>query len=292
MAAGEYFPFTYGPELPDEQSEDDSRSLVFDGAPLIEGKDIVGAPKFSLRFSSDQPDALIYVRLCDVFPDGRSALITYGYLNLTHHASHEHPEPLEVGRLYVHRSCWTKSPTASRPDTGCVVAISTASWPSVWPSPRKATVTLSAASVDLPIRPMAQGPEWTFAPPEAAPAWHRENIRKAHSTRTTERKPDGTVVLTVFNDFGCDRDLEHGLETGSLTEEVWSIHPDDPLSARAKIRWKQTSRRGTWNVGTTTTSEIWSDHTHFHMTGSATAYEDDVLVFERHFQDKIKRDCV
>ncbi|MGB8817118.1 MAG: CocE/NonD family hydrolase [Rhizobiaceae bacterium] len=292
LAAGEYFPFTYGPELPDEQSEDDRRSLVFDGAPLTEGKDIVGAPKVSLRFSSDQPDALVCVRLCDLFPDGRSALITYGYLNLTHHASHEHPEPLQAGKLYG--ASLALDQIAYRIPAGhrLRVAISTASWPSVWPSPRKAKVTLSAASFDLPIRPTANGSEWTFAGPEAAPAWRVENIRRARSTRKTERMPDGAVVLKVFNDFGCDRALDHGLETGSHTEEIWSIQPDDPLSARAEIRWEQTSKRASWSTRTETTSEFWSDHNHFHMTGSVKAYEGAALVFERRYQDKIKRDCV
>ena len=36
------------------------------------------------------------VRLCDVFPDGRSTLVTRGTLNLTHRDGHEQPEPMPV----------------------------------------------------------------------------------------------------------------------------------------------------------------------------------------------------
>jgi predicted acyl esterase len=79
---GEYFPFAYGPELPDEQSPDDRRSACFDGAVLEETLDIVGAPRLVIRARSDKPLAQLAVRLCDLRPDGTSALITMGVFNL------------------------------------------------------------------------------------------------------------------------------------------------------------------------------------------------------------------
>ena len=292
LAAGEYFPFTYGPELPDEQSADDALSIVFDGGILEASKDIVGAPTFAFRFSWVQPDALVSVRLCDVFPDGRSAMITYGFLNLTHHASHEHPEALIPGMSYM--ASFPLDQIAYRIPAGhrLRVAVSTSSWPSVWPSPRQATVTLTEASLALPVRPAAQGDEWRFEAPESAKPWQIENVRKAKSSRTSERGEDGTVKLTVFNDFGCDRDLEHGLESGSLTEEIWSIHPGDPLSARADIRWEQTLKRSDWSIRTETSSEMRSDQTHFHVTGHVKAFEGDSIVFERTYTDAIERKLI
>ena len=292
LTAGEYFPFTYGPELPDEQGEDDKRSICFDGSVLAADKDIVGAPIFRFKFSSDKQHAMVYVRLLDVLPDGRSAMITFGYLNLTHHASHEYPEVLELGRVY--ETSLALDQIAYRVPAGhkLRVAVATSSWPSVWPSPEQATVTLHSASLDMPTRPLAKGDECVFPEPEAAPAWRIENIRKANSSRTTTRNDEGTVTLRVSNDFGCDRDLEHGLETGSWTEELWSIHPDDPLSARATIKWEQTSKRGDWSIRTRTESNMWSDRTHFHVTGSLKAYEGDRLVFEREYNDSVERNLV
>lgn len=289
LTAGEYFPFTYGPELPDEQGEDDRRSLVFDSAVLDASKDIVGAPKLSIQFSSDQPSALLHVRLCDVLPDGRSALITHGFLNLAHHGSHENPQPLEPGKMY--ETSVTLDQIAYRIPSGhrLRVAISTSSWPSVWPSPRQATITLKQGTIGMPFRPLATGNETAFPEPEAAQPWKIENIRKAHSTRTVDRQADGTVVMTIFNDFGCDRDLEHDLETGSLTQEVWSIHPEDPLSAKATIRWEQTSRRGDWSVKTETSSVLTCDATHFHLEGHVRALEGNMVVFERGYSDHIAR---
>lgn len=227
-----------------------------------------------------------------MFPDGRSALITHGFLNLTHHASHEAPEALVAGQAYEASFALDQIAYRIPPGHRLRVAISTSSWPSVWPSPRRATVTLSQGAISIPFRPLAAGNECAFPEPEAAPAWRTENIRKARSTRTTDRLVDGTVVLTIFNDFGCERDLEHGLETGSWTEEVWSIHPDDPLSARATIRWEQTSQRGDWSVRTETSSEITSDLTHFHIEGFVRAYEGNAILHERGYSDHIERKLI
>ena len=45
------------------------------------------------------PVATAVVRLTDVAPDGTSAQVSAGILNLTHRRSDEHPEPLEPGRV-------------------------------------------------------------------------------------------------------------------------------------------------------------------------------------------------
>jgi predicted acyl esterase len=71
-----------GDELPDNQSHDDARSACFDGDELSKSMDIVGSPRVNLRLSCDKEQGQLVVRLCDIRPDGTSALITYQYLNL------------------------------------------------------------------------------------------------------------------------------------------------------------------------------------------------------------------
>ena len=44
--------------------------------------------------AADQPVAKLALRLCEVTPEGKSWLVTYGLLNLTHRESHEQPAPL------------------------------------------------------------------------------------------------------------------------------------------------------------------------------------------------------
>ncbi|MGL4489732.1 MAG: CocE/NonD family hydrolase [Rhizobiaceae bacterium] len=291
LTAGEFFPFTFGPELPDEQSEDDLRSVVFDADILAEPIDIVGAPEFSFTFTCDQPQGLIAVRLCEVFPDGRSALITYGYLNLTHFESHENPQGLEPGRVY--RTTFLLDQISARVAAGhrLRLGLASSSWPTLWPSPRRAKVTITQGTLSVPIRPTPKQDrdEWTFEGPEGATPWRTETVRATKSTRESERLADGTLELVVSNDFGADKDLEHGLISGSSTLEKWSIHPDDPLSANAEISWTQTLERGDWSIRTETHSAMRSDLTHFHITASLKAYEGDALVFEREWVDRIER---
>jgi predicted acyl esterase len=97
LEGGEYFPFTFGPELPGDQRGDDALSACFDLPPLTEPIDVVGAAQLEIAVRADRPQANIAVRLCDVHPDGASELISYGLLNLTHHASHERPQALIPG---------------------------------------------------------------------------------------------------------------------------------------------------------------------------------------------------
>jgi len=58
--SGEYFPFAFGDELPDEQSPDDQLSLCFDGVEEPEIIDIVGAPKVRIEFSEFNLDQIAY----------------------------------------------------------------------------------------------------------------------------------------------------------------------------------------------------------------------------------------
>ena len=88
-AAGEYFPSAFSDELPDNQSRDDAGSACFDSDEIDNPIDIVGAPTIRLRLSCVKPQGQVTVRLCDLRPDGTSALITLGHLNLSHRESHE-----------------------------------------------------------------------------------------------------------------------------------------------------------------------------------------------------------
>src|SRR5262249_60778105 len=76
--------------------EDDARALVIDWQ-LDDELEILGHPKLSATITSPVPVASLSAKLCDVFPDGTSALVSRGVLNLTHRSSSTSPEPLETG---------------------------------------------------------------------------------------------------------------------------------------------------------------------------------------------------
>jgi len=295
ITGGEYFPFAFGDELPDEQSPDDALSLCFDG-PLTENTtDIVGAPHIQLNVSSDKPNAQITIRLLDLRPDGTSALITYGVLNLTHRDSHERPTALTPEKEYP--VGLTLDQIAYRLPEGhrLRVAISTAYWPVIWPSPENVVVTIHSGTMTLPVRQKASQTqnEWEFEDPVGAPAWRTKSLRPSSYSRTTSVDDNtGQICIAIDEDSGQNRDLEHGLVSGSWFKERFYIQPDDPLSARTTSEWEQTGGRPGQMWRTHVRAEMTCDATHFHTTAHIKAYRENECIFENNFKDSVARDLV
>jgi uncharacterized protein len=295
-AGGEYCMIWLGPEGPTDQRGDDAGSLCFDTPVLDEPVEILGGPAAELLISSDRPVAQLAVRLCDVAPNGESARVTYGVLNLTHRNGHDAVYPLVPGeRIRV---------TVPLDDIGYVfpqghrirLAISTCYWPMLWPSPEHVTLNIIAGDsrLILPERPR-QADEITpaFGPAVTAPPLKLETSRSSDSKRTiTTDVETGRTEIRIVDDFGKSKDLENGLITGGVGREVHAITPGDPLSARSETHWTQELEREGWRVRTETFSAMWSDATHFHLTGRLEAYEDDALVFERDYAESIERDGI
>ena len=179
LAGGEYFPFTFGPELPGDQRPDDALSVCFDQPVLAEPIDIVGAPEVSGHAVADRPQANIAVRLCDVHPDGASELISYGVLNLDAPQFARVPRAAGAGRNgHAPASCSTSAAYRVPAGHRLRVAVSTAYWPMIWPSPEPVQPrSIEPATLILPLRPLAEGDEVAFPPPEGAAPWQIETLR-------------------------------------------------------------------------------------------------------------------
>ena len=290
--SGEYFPFAFADELPDDQRHDDAGSLCFDSSEMIEAHDIVGAPVVTVTLSSDQPSALLAVRLCDLRPDGTSTLITHGVLNLAHHQGHGDPQPLEPGVNVT--ATLSLDQIAYRLPKGhrLRIALSNAYWPVVWPSPLETRLTLISGNLALPVRPLAQEDECTFEAPQGAPEWRREQTRASHYRRDVSTGADGTVTVSIDADDGENRDLEHGLISGSWTKEQFSIHPNDPLSATAKAEWEQTGGRPGQMWRTHVDCHMWADKEQFHSRATLSTFLEGEPFFERTFEESVPRDLV
>jgi predicted acyl esterase len=286
---GEYFPFSFGPELPDDQQGDDGKSLCFDGPVTDTAQDIVGAPQLHLVASADTVRGQVIVRLCDLRPDGTSALISLGVLNLTHRSGSETPEPVVPGDpmalTVTLDQCAYRLPAGHR----LRVAISTAYWPFLWPAPEPTTLTIDTGHLHLPLRPLAKGDEWVFDPPEGAAPWAHEVLRDGHSTRETLMDDQGRTITRVSIDNGEARDLAHGLISGSLTTEEWTIHPDDPLSASVTIHWEETGGRDGARTATLSDMVMTCDAENFHLHGRLRATLGDETVFDKTWEEAIPR---
>lgn len=94
-------PFRYNALMPLDQSADESHSLLYTTETLSDSITVIGRPRARLFLSSSQPIAQVLVRLCDVAPNGTSALITRGFLNLcARDGAGSPPTSLESGEIY------------------------------------------------------------------------------------------------------------------------------------------------------------------------------------------------
>jgi predicted acyl esterase len=62
---------------PDDQRSDDAWSLTYDW-PLEQELEVLGQPRLTVRVGASAPVAFLSAKLCDVFPDGTSALVARG----------------------------------------------------------------------------------------------------------------------------------------------------------------------------------------------------------------------
>lgn len=279
-------------ELAGDQAPDDAASACFDTQPLEVPLELLGRPVVDIAFSADRPVAQLCFRLCDVAPGGASQRITYRAFNLTHHAGPDAPAGLEPGRIY--RTHFELNECAHRLRVGhrLRLAASTSYWPVVWPAPVAAAVTLDLAQCRLILPERRTADETNPAapgPPADFPAHAAEPLREPANRTERRIDSDGTHVLETVDDFGASRDPEHGLESGSRVEQHYSIHPDDPLSARHEARWRYEFRRGDWSVRIDSRSVMTSDADRFHLAREVTAREGDAVVVSRRWEEEIPR---
>ncbi len=290
---GEYCAMWLGPEWPGDQRRDDAGSLVFDTLPLAERTEILGAPVVRLELEVDRPRAFIAARLCDVWPDGDSTRVSFGILNLCHLDGHERPCDVEPGERYRVELRLDDVAYAFPREHRIRLALSTAYWPMIWPSPEpvRLTVYSGKSTLDLPVRPPRNERLRPLGSPRAARALEQTVIRPARHERVVERDlASGESTVRIVDDFG-ERVIDSiGLESGSVARESYRIEDDDPLSARAEIRWTQTLGRVAWRVRTETHTSLFSDRDHFYVRADLEAFEGERRVFTRSWDRKVPRD--
>jgi hypothetical protein len=297
IAAGSWCGFGLNADAPWDQRADDGMAVCFETAPLPERLEILGAPVLDLQLSCDRPNAFLCARICDVAPDGASLRVAYGLLNLTHRASHEHPEPLEPGRRYAVRLQLNDAAHAFAAGQRIRLALSTTYWPIAWPSPEAATVRLSTGGsrLALPIRrarPEDAGLR-TFAEPESAPPEGRTTLRPGGSERSFAYDvATDSMTYASISDSGLQRIDAIGLELEEIARKIYRIRSDDPLSADNLIHWTTRRARGDWRTRVETRTRMRASRDQFLIDAELDAYEGERRVFSRSWHAEIPRDLV
>jgi putative CocE/NonD family hydrolase len=294
----EWFPWNLDIDLPPDQTPDDKRSLTFDSAPLPHDLEILGRPVAAIRVSSNEAVAKLVVRINEVTPEGKSWSVSYGVLNLTHRDGHENPTALEPGRHYdVEVPCYF---TAHRFKKGnrLRVAITESIWPLLWPSPRPVTleITAGASRLSLPVRPDDAAPETIPIAALRGRVAKRVAANRAelHNHAVTQTGPDaeGRVMLHKRLRDPPETLADIGTTMSGGSDWHMSIKEGDPNSCLWKLEWFSRLKRNEWDTTLRSTLELSSTAEEFRIKESIQALEGDKMVFERHWDNRIRRDLL
>jgi predicted acyl esterase len=146
------------PKGPMDQRKVESRPdvLLFTTDVLTEPIEVTGRIHAKLYVSSDRPDTHFTAKLTDVYPDGRSMLVTDGIIRAALRNSFEQPEPMQRGQVYeLTVDLWSTSLVFNEGHR-IRVAVSSSNSPRFEPHADKATQTIylggdKASYLSLPI---------------------------------------------------------------------------------------------------------------------------------------------
>ena len=265
---------------PLDQRLDDAWSLTTDW-PVDAPTEVLGHVVVRATVTCDQPVAYLSVKLNDVWPDGTSALVSRGLLNLTHRV--EPPVPLVPGEPYeieveMEATSWVFP-------AGHSIRLSVAGndWPNTWVPPQPVTVTIESVQMQLPVLPPggAGVPQFTSidSPDRPSPDEVMWSVRHDVLSRVTtaQTKYGGTYV-----------GRHDGRVTDSYRGEV-GVPLSDPSSAwaggtvRFEIEWPEAA------IAVESRLQVRSTFDEYHVDIELEASEAGVRIAERRWSRRIPR---
>lgn len=301
-------------ELPMEQGFEDNLSECWETGTLNEPTAVVGFPEVHLQLSSDRACALVAARLCDVFPNGESALITRGVLNLTHINGHssEDIQPLQPHEYYHAQLKLDSTAYTVAAGHRIRLALSSVHWPYVWPSPQTPSLSIQTGNKSkllLPIRITNQEvsekdsqlkdfefPDYKYV---HLPVEWRRTPRKARNLEIGQLSDD--YRLTVSLDSGCYNLKDTNTTYDEINTETFTIKEGDPVSSNVYIQGQvmmkkegdtaeeKGSGHSCWDTRVQASSEMWCDEHFFHLKSQLTAWHCNEKCFEKQWTKEIGR---
>ncbi|MDH5520631.1 MAG: hypothetical protein OEZ14_08865, partial [Acidimicrobiia bacterium] len=260
--------------------------------------EIIGQPAVHLRVRSDRPYGHVSVKLCDVYPDGTSALITRGMLDLTHRECWpadpggrpgSRPTPLEPGRWYDATIEFEATTWTLVDGHRLRLAVAGTDWPNCWPPPGPLTldVDLGRVALLLPVIDPAPDSTHTFGPgggpsPDEAEGvtWRIEHDVLARQTR----------VVTRYGDH------YDGLHGGTVSEDYQgelAVSTVDPALANASGRARFELAWPGISAATEARLLVRSDHHAFHLNLDlevvGTTSDGESVTFSRNWEQTFPR---
>jgi putative CocE/NonD family hydrolase len=227
---------------PQDQRPDEAHSLVYDWGPFDTEVEILGYPHVDLAVHADKPVAFVSAKLCDVFEDGTSALISRGFMNLTHRESHSNPTPLSPGSPYEVGFDLSATSWVLERGHRLRLALAGTDWPNVWPPPEPVTLQFDANSSSL-VLPLARDGGELPIPQLRPPPSERESAKQATKSVDADSRVEWHIehdILGRWTHYVVDHGSTYDTPIGSKVTESYfgrvSVSTSDPGDARAEGR--------------------------------------------------------
>lgn len=297
LFAGKWCSYSESTDLPSDQREEDGGALVFDSPVLEKDYEILGKPYLKLRIKSNKRQAMVAARISDIGPDGRATRVTFGLLNLTHRDSDEEPEELVPGEIYDVTVPMNYIAQHFPAGNQLRISISSSYWPLAWPSPEPARLTIypSESYLVLPKRAVVEKDVSKKALRKPGKLEELETTLLVPHKREwiVERNlATNEVTLKIENDD--PQYLLHHINTELRKDatEKYYYSNNKYDTVKGEVKSVREFRREDWKIKTITRTILTSTRTHFVIRATLDAYEGDVRVYNRAFDEKIPRDMV
>ena len=265
---------------PLDQRADDAWSLTTDW-PVASSTEILGHVVVRASVTSDQPLAYLSVKLNDVWPDGASALVTRGLLNLSHRV--DPPQPLVPGQSYEIEIEMEATSWVFPPGHAIRLSIAGTDWPNTWVPPEPVALTIESVQMQLPVLPPGGAGVPEFAIVDAPPRTDGSDViwRVNHDVLSR--------MTTANTRYGATHDGRHGGRITDRYEGAVTVHITDPAMATAggtvrfDIDWPEAS------VAVESRLQVRSDADEYHVDIELDAFESGALVAERRWSQRFPR---
>jgi putative CocE/NonD family hydrolase len=279
---------------------DEAVGPTYTSEPLATPLEILGVPEVILHLAVSAPVATAVVRLTDVSPDGISAQVSAGILNLTHRQSDTQPEPLVPDQVEEIRVGLRMAGYRFLPGHRIRVSVASSAWPVVWPSPFRAAFDLhrgptTPSRLILPVIPPAGGPGDAEVPafkttPPALDQVGGDGEADDPTWQITTDVLAGSVTVTVHD--GGEDVLDDGRRLYAAETLTMTAFDADPahaeLHADVVYRWQEHGFATEIRARSIQTSDVGA----FDLSVDLEVVVDGEPFFRRDWHESIARDLV
>ena len=278
--------------LPDDHRKDEAYSQVFDSPVYEENSIIFGRPEFSCTVSSDVPVVGLCVCLSEVAPNGTSALITKGILNLARDHTFSEIKILEKYekrkvQIFLDHTAWQISK-----GNKIRLSLSSGDFPNIWPTPYPAKTSISIGGTDaavfsLPIlHSVSKESVRQFKPSAKIINSHTENP----DTPVWEIKEDllrqtTAVRIAQKSEFRSNENIDYTHDQDSS----FTVSQKNPADAVATGTCVCVQKKAETEIKAKSMVSIRSDNQNFHLYITLEVYNADRIIFTKKWTERYSR---